>query len=140
MIISHPECRYNEKNFNQLTEFKKKNLTIKFSYLKDIGTLDLKLIFNAIYNGFDGIFLIVKDVNKLDPRIRRFSIFQKNVNEANRILERRGFSHDRVNIFYLNCNNYEKLVNDCKRAIKKIIKCGKSPINNEIIELLPIYV
>ncbi|MFX1257525.1 MAG: hydrogenase iron-sulfur subunit [Promethearchaeota archaeon] len=140
MIISRPECKYNEEIFKNLKQFKKKHLSVEFTRIENIGTLDLKLFFYAICDGFDGIIVITKWDEKEKYMDFRCSLFQKHIAEANKILEKRGFGVNRVNLCYWDGLNYKILIKNFIKAFKKIKKCGKNPINRELLKLQQVTV
>lgn len=132
-IFSSPGYKYNESDFMDIKKHRKED-SFKITKLDNIGTLDIKQLFNAIYNGFDGIFVIIRGKLKGVKFVSEYNSFQKIIDEANRILEKRGFSNQRIIILYLNGNDYKKLSDDIRNSFRKIIKCGRNPINNEIMD------
>jgi len=132
MIFSSPGCKYNELNFIDLKKFKIVD-SVRITKLENIGTLDVKQLFNAIYNGFDGIFVIIRGKIKGDKFISEYNSFQKSVDEANRILKKRGFTNQRISILHWNGSNYKRFNNDINNVFRKIMKCGQNPINKEIM-------
>ena len=132
-IFSSPRCNYNELDFLDIKKHRKED-SVKITKLEYIGSLDISHLFNAIYNGFDGILVIILGKVKGGKFISEYNSFQKIINEANKILERRGFSNQRIIILHLNGNDYKKLNEDIRNSFRKIIKCGQNPINNEIMD------
>ena len=132
-IFSSPRCNYNELDFLDIKKHRKED-SVKITKLENIGSLDISHLFNAIYNGFDGILVIILGKVKGGKFISEYNSFQKIINEANKILERRGFSNQRIIILHLNGNDYKKLNEDIRNSFRKIIKCGQNPINNEIMD------
>ena len=135
LMISAPECNY-DVNFLENAVKIKKSDSIIISKIENIGTLDIKDIFDAIYNGFDGIFVIIRGKIKNGTFISKFISFDKYVNEANRLLEKRGFSNQRISICHWNGLEYKILRDEFKSALKKIIKIGPNPINIKKIHKL----
>lgn len=125
LIISTLGCDYDVNIITNTTKSKK----IIISHIENIGTLDLKQIFKAMFDGFDGIIININEKIKNEEFISEFVSFDKYVNEANRILEKRGYGSQRVNICYWDGKDYKGLINKLKLAIKKIIKSGPNPIN-----------
>ena len=128
MIFSSPECKYEENTFMELKELKEKHISAKFTKLENIGSLDLKLIFKSIYEGFDGIFVIAKYLEADYMGYPYFS-FQKYIDEANRILDKRGFGKERAFLCKWDCLSVETLISDFKKLLEKIKLSGKNPIN-----------
>ena len=132
-IDSSPGCKYDELDFLDIKNHRKED-SVEFTKLENIGSLDISHLFNDIYNGFDGIFVIIQGKVKGGKFISEYNLFQKIVNEANKILERRGFSNQRIIVHHLKGNDYKKLNEDIRNSFRKIIKCGQNPINNEIMD------
>jgi len=127
MIFSSPECKYEENTFMELKELKEKHISAKFTKLENIGSLDLKLIFKSIYEGFDGIFVIAKYLDA-DYMGHSYLSFQKYVDEANRILDKRGFGKERAFLCKWDCLSVENLINDFRKLLEKIKISGNNPI------------
>ena len=128
LILSSLECKYEEKTFTELKELKEKHFSAKFTKLENIGSLDLKLIFKSIYEGFDGIFIIAKYL-EADYMGYSYLSFQKYIDEANRILDKRGFGKERAFLCKWDCLNIETLINDFRKLLEKINMSGKNPIS-----------
>lgn len=131
-IFSSPGCKTDNLDFSDIKKNRKDD-SFDIVKLENIGSLDISHLFNAIYEGFDVILVIILGKIKGGKFISEYNSFQKIVNEANKILERRGFSNQRITLLHLNGNDYIKLNEDFKHFFSKIIKCGQSPINNEIM-------
>lgn len=131
-IFSSLGCKFDSLDFSEIKKYRKED-SIKIDKQEKIGSLDISDLFNLIYEGFDGILVIILGKVKGGKFISEYNSFQKIVNEANKILERRGFSNQRITLLHLNGNDYKKLNEEVKTFFNKIIKCGQNPINNEII-------
>ncbi|MFX1316620.1 MAG: hydrogenase iron-sulfur subunit [Promethearchaeota archaeon] len=133
-IFSTPGCDYKESVFTDLKKLRKEYY-LRITRLENIGTLDIKHLLDAIYNGFDGIFVIIRGELKEGKFLTEYNSFQKVVDETNKILGRRGFTDQRIGIIHWNGSDIKKLYEEIKNCFKKIMKCGKNPINNEIQDL-----
>lgn len=133
-IFSSPGCKYDELDFLNISKHRKED-SVKVSKLENIGSLDISQLFNMIYDGFDGIVVIISGKVKGGKIISEYNSFQKIVSAANKILERRGFSNQRIILLHLNGNDYKKLNEDLRNSFRTIIKCGQNPINNEIMDI-----
>jgi coenzyme F420-reducing hydrogenase delta subunit len=111
----------------ELKELKDKSISVKFTKLEKIGSLDLKLIFKSIYEGFDGIFVIAKYLEADYMGYSYFS-FQKYIDEANKILDKRGFGKERAFLCKWDCLSVNTLISDFKKLLEKIKVSGKNPI------------
>ena len=123
MIISSAGCKYDETHLIEEKKFKEVN-SVKISRLENLGTLDITQLLEAIYMGFDGIFVIIKGTLKGDEFISEFNSFHRSINEANRILNKRGLGNQRIRLFKLNGMNNNDLIDAIKNS-KKVSKVLK---------------
>jgi len=130
MIISSAGCKYDEKHLIEEKKFKEVN-SVKISRLENLGTLDITQLLEAIYMGFDGIFVIIKGTLKEDDFISEYNSFHRSVNEVNRILNKRGLGNQRIKLFNLNGINNMDLVESFNDFFKEIVLSGPNPINTD---------
>ena len=131
MIFSSPGCKIVDKI---MTRFRKIKIeySVKISNLDNIGTIDISHLFSSIYNGFDGVIVVIRGIIKKGKFVSEFASFQKIIEEANRILEKKGFNSQRVNLIQWNGVDYKKLIRDFKSSFKKIRDCGPISIDKSI--------
>ncbi|MFX0024660.1 MAG: Coenzyme F420 hydrogenase/dehydrogenase, beta subunit C-terminal domain [Candidatus Hermodarchaeota archaeon] len=131
MIFSSPGCLYDESDFVDIKKYKEVDL-IKISKLKNLGTLDITQLLKAIYNGFDGIFVIIKGKVESNKFLSEFDIFNKPIEEVNRILGRRGLGDQRLKLFKYDGTSKLKLNDAFNNFLTKLIHLGPNPINTGI--------
>ena len=131
MIFSSPGCIYDESYFMDKKKNKGGDL-VKISKLENLGTLDITELLKSIYNGFDGIFVVIKGKLNTDKFISEFNSFHKPIEEVNRILKRRGLSNQRVKLFKFDGTNQTELYATFKNFLRKLIYFGPNPINSGI--------
>ncbi|MFW9949150.1 MAG: hydrogenase iron-sulfur subunit [Candidatus Thorarchaeota archaeon] len=130
LIISTPGNKIKE-NFAALLKKCKEDASITIAREENLDDLDISEVLKHFYEGFDGIFIITQD-KKIEGIIKsEYSKFQKVVNEANRVLLKRGLTKERVKIFNWDGKSYEKLNNFIASSFKNLIKFGPSPVKVE---------
>ena len=65
MIFSSPGCKIVDKIMTGFKKIKNK-YSVNISNLDNIGTIDITQIFSSIYNGFDGVIVIIRGIIKKD--------------------------------------------------------------------------
>jgi coenzyme F420-reducing hydrogenase delta subunit len=130
LVMSTPECRYLDV-ISQEMEQKKIDHIFKIKNLENIGTIDIKQLFEEFYNGIDGIIILIKGKRIGISYDSKYASFQKYVDEANRILEKRGYSDQRVNICCWDDSNRNETLKSFINIIEKIKMNGPNPIKKE---------
>jgi len=130
MIISSAGCKYDDSHLIEAKKFKEVD-SVRISRLENLGTLDITQLLEAIYMGFDGIFVIIKGILKGDEFISEFNSFHRSINEANRILNKRGLGNQRFRLFKLNGMNNKDLIVSFRDFFKEIVLSGPNPINTD---------
>ncbi len=130
MIISSAGCKYDESHLINTKKFKEDD-SVKISKLENLGTLDITQLLEAIYMGFDGIFVIIKGILKGDKFISEYNSFNRPIIEANRILNKRGLGNQRIRLFKLNRINNKDLIESFRAFFKEIVRSGPNPINTD---------
>ncbi len=131
MIFSSPGCKLNELNLGEIKKLKKGD-SVKIDSMENLGTLDVTQLLKGIYNGFDGIFVIIRGKLKGNKFLSEFKLFNKSAEEANRILKKRGLGNQRIKLFKYHNTNQENLIDSIKEFFKELVQSGSNPINSEV--------
>ena len=102
--------------------------SVKIIKVRCTGRVDVKLILFAIKAGADGVMVVGWRPNECQFKSGNFTA-QKHVDFANRILEKRGFGNQRVNMYWCSSAEGEKLVKSVEDAYEKVQRIGPNPIN-----------
>ena len=129
MILSSPRWRYDENLYSKMRELKDE-FSGNIIKQENLGPFVLNQIFYVICRGFDGIIIIVRDNS-----IAEYISIQKYVNEANRLLNTKGFGNQRISICHWNIKDHKESIEQFENAFKRIKDCGLNPINDKIINI-----
>ena len=102
--------------------------TVKIIRVRCTGLIDVKYLLYAIKSGADGVMVVGWRPYECQFKSGNFKA-QTHVDFANRILERRGFGGQRVNMYWLSSAESEKLVKSVEDALEKVMRLGPNPIN-----------
>ncbi|MFX1328108.1 MAG: Coenzyme F420 hydrogenase/dehydrogenase, beta subunit C-terminal domain [Promethearchaeota archaeon] len=131
MIFSSIGYTYNESDYPLMKKFKGVN-SVKITKMGNLGSLDITELLKTIYQGFDGIFVIIDGKIERNKLVSKFDFFFKSAEETNHILERRGLSNQRIKTFIFNRSNHKKLSEAFEKFFRRLIQIGPNPINNGI--------
>ena len=101
---------------------------MKIVKVRCTGRVDVKLILYAIKAGADGVMVVGWRPDECQFTSGNFTA-QKHVDFANRILEKRGFGNQRVNMYWCSSAEGEKLVKSVEDAYEKVQRIGPNPIS-----------
>lgn len=101
---------------------------VKIIKVKCTGRVDVKHILYSIRAGADGVMIVGWQPNECQFKNGNFTA-QKHVDLANRILESRGFSNQRINMYWLSGGDAGKFVKSVENAYERVRKVGPSPLN-----------
>lgn len=131
MIFSNPGYTNNESTFVDIKKFKGVD-SVKIGKMENLGSLDITELLKTIYQGFDGIFIIISGKIERNKFVSKFDSFFKSAEETNHILERRGLGNQRIKTFMFDGTNQKKLSEAFEKFFRRLIHYGQSPINNGI--------
>ena len=103
--------------------------SVKIIKVRCTGRIDLKHILYAIKSGADGVMIVGWRPNECQFKSGNFTA-STHVDLANRILERRNFGSQRVNMYWLSGAESEKLVKSVIDAYEKAKRAGPNPIKS----------
>jgi len=101
---------------------------VKIIKVRCTGLVDVKHILYAIKSGADGVMVVGWRPYECQFKAGNFKA-QTHVDIANRILERRGFGGQRINMYWLSSAEAEKLVKSVEDALEKVSRLGPNTIN-----------
>ena len=101
---------------------------VKIIKVRCTGRVDVKHILYSIRAGADGVMIVGWQPNECQFKNGNFTA-QKHVDLANRILESRGFSNQRINMYWLSGGDAGKFVKSVENAYERVRKVGPSPLN-----------
>ena len=107
--------------------------SVKIIKLRCTGRIDVKHILFAIKSGADGVMVVGWRPDECQFKSGNFTA-AKHIEFANRILERRGFGSQRVNMYWCSSAESEKLVKSVVDAYEKIKRAGPNPIKAQDIK------
>ena len=101
--------------------------SVKIIKVRCTGRVDVKHILYAIKNGADGVMVVGWRQNECQYKTGNFKA-QEHIELANRILEKRGFGAQRINMYWCSSAESEKLVKSVEDMYEKITRIGPNPI------------
>ena len=102
--------------------------SVKIIKVRCTGRIGTKHILYAIKSGADGVMVVGWRPYECQYKSGNFTA-QKHVDLANRILEKRGFGSQRINMYWLSGAESEKFVKSVEDALGKVEKAGPNPLN-----------
>ena len=103
--------------------------SVKIIKVRCTGRIGTKHILYAIKSGADGVMVVGWRPYECQYKSGNFTA-QKHVDLANRILEKRGFGSQRINMYWLSSAESAKLVKSVEDALEKVVRAGPNPINS----------
>jgi coenzyme F420-reducing hydrogenase delta subunit len=103
--------------------------SVKIIKVRCTGRVDVKHILFSIKSGADGVMVVGWRPDECQFKKGNFTA-QKHVELANRVLEKRGFGGQRVNMYWCSSAESEKLVKSVEDAYEKVKRLGPNPIKN----------
>lgn len=130
-ILSSLGYKLKKSNFVEIRKFKGVD-SVKIAKKGNVASLDVTELLKTIYDGFDGIFVIISIKRRGNKAVSKFDSFFNSIKEVNRILERRGLGTQRIKSFIYNGTNEKKLSDVFEKFLARLINIGPSPLNNGI--------
>ena len=89
--------------------------------------IDVRHLLFAIKSGADGVMVVGWRPNECQFKIGNFTA-QKHVDFAKRILSKRGFGDQRINMYWLSSAEGEKFVKSVEDTYEKVKRLGVNPL------------
>ena len=102
--------------------------SVKIIKVRCTGRVDVKHILYAIKSGADGVMVVGWRENECQFKAGNFTA-SKHIDFAKRILDRRGFGSERINMYWCSSAESEKLVKSVEDCFEKIRRIGPNPLN-----------